>query len=102
MATTAERRQRALMYLRTLDLMVNDLPEVAEEWDRLSDGERESWSLDWGNEMAGLKSLAHFAAEGALTPSEYSQYQEVLRRLLAALPIVDRLNLRRPSMPLNV
>ena len=101
MATATDTRQRALMYLKTLELMVNDLPEVAQEWGELSDGERESWSLDWGNEMAGLGRLAQYVADGALDAGERARYRRVLRKLKDALPIVERLDLRRPPIPLE-
>jgi hypothetical protein len=54
--------------LGTAALMVLDLEEVAREWEGLSDGERASWSLDWGNEMSGLERAALEAAARTLIP----------------------------------
>jgi hypothetical protein len=99
MATTANDRERALTYLRTIELMVNDLPEVAAEWSEISDGERDGWSIDWGNEMARLQRLAEYVADGALDEAGLSRYRAVLARLHEASPLIARLNLRRPSVP---
>ncbi len=47
MATRLAIDQRVEIELKSLRLMLGDLPEVAQEWDELSDGERVSRSLDW-------------------------------------------------------
>ena len=98
MATTADTHERALMYLRTVELMVGDLPEVAAEWSGLADGERHGWSLDWGNEMAGLRRLAEYVAAGALDDVDLGRYRAVLAKLHEAMPLITRLNLRRPEL----
>jgi len=81
--------------------MVADLPEVAGEWDQISVDERLSWSLDWGNEMSRLDDLARAAAAGTLSPAECARYHAVRRDVEAVLPSVDRLGLRRPSVPFD-
>lgn len=101
MATTSETHQRVMLRLRTLELMLNDLPEVAEEWEGLPDTERESWSLDWGNEMASLEGLAQLASEGQLSASQREQLRQLLRKLKEALPTIGRLHLRQPPVPLG-
>ena len=106
MATTTEAQQRALMCLHTIELMVNDLPEVAAEWGEIPWGEAAtdeqlSWSMDWGNEMAGLTWLAQYAADGALDAEHEMRYKTLLQRIKEYLPLVDRLHLRRPSIPLD-
>ncbi len=97
MVATADAQQRALMSLRTLELMVRDLPDVAADWDHLSEGERESWSLDWGNEMAALPRLAEAVADGALDPHDRARYDRVVRTLADAGHMVERLRLRPPA-----
>jgi hypothetical protein len=84
------------MSLNTLELMVADLQDIAANWGQLEDGERESWSLDWGNEMAALRRLAQDVADGALQASEQARYQRLVRTLEGALPTINRLGLRRP------
>lgn len=100
MAAATEAQQRARISLKTIRLMLGDLAEVAAEWDCLDGGEQESWSLDWSNEMSGLERLARQAGAGLLTPSQYVRYQELLRKLREGLPLVQRLGLYRPEVPL--
>src|SRR6266542_7171539 len=39
--------------LKSLRLMLDDLPEVARDWPQMSDAERASWSLDWDQVIGG-------------------------------------------------
>ncbi len=98
MATTTDTQQRALMSLHTAELMANDLAEVAAEWGQIDDGERESWSLDWGNEMAGLPRLARCVAEGVLDAEQAARYRTLLSKLEELMPLIERLNLRPPPV----
>lgn len=101
MATTARERQRALNDLHTLELMVGDLPEVASEWSELSDGERESWSHDWDNEMVGLPRLIEYAAQGLIEGDDARRYEQLTQKLRDAAPLIRRLRLRSPQIPLT-
>jgi hypothetical protein len=101
MATTTDAQQRAMIDLKTIALMLVDLPEVANEWAKLGEGERVSWSLDWSNEMSGLQCLAEYAREGLLTPGQEARLRDLLVELKAALPIVRRLNLYAPPVLLE-
>jgi hypothetical protein len=100
MATTTETQQRAVTALRTVELMLGDLPEVAAEWEQLDGGEREGWSLDWSNEMSGLKRLGRYASDGVLTAEQMASYRRVLRMLIDAQPTIERLNLYLPPIPI--
>jgi hypothetical protein len=106
MAATTEIQQRVLLTLHTAELMVNDLPEVADEWGEIEWGEAAtdeqlSWSMDWGNEMAGLARLGRWAADGVLSPEQEARYRALLRQLREYLPLIERLNLRRPPVVLD-
>ncbi len=101
MATITEVQQRASTNLKTIELMLADLPEIAAEWDEIDSMEREGWSLDWGNEMAGVRLLAEYAAEGILDADQQARYQQLLGKLRQALPTIDRLSIRRPMIPLD-
>ena len=101
MAATAGARRTPLTPLESIALMLADVPEVAGEWDQISADERLSGSLDWGNEMSRLDDLARAAAAGTLSPAECKQYRALRRDVEAALPTVDRLGLRRPSVPFD-
>jgi hypothetical protein len=78
--------------------MANDLAEVAAEWDELDAGERDSWSMDWGNEMAGLARLGRWAADGLLSPEQEARYRALQRQIQNDLPLIERLDLRRPPV----
>lgn len=101
MAATAGARRTPLTPLESIALMLADLPEVAGEWDQISIDERLSWSLDWGNEMSKLDELARAVAAGTLSQAERGQYHALRRDVEAALPTMDRLGLRRPSVPFD-
>jgi hypothetical protein len=90
------------MGLESVSLMLADLPEVAEEWDRMPDGERVSWSSDWdqlmGTDLFGLDARYR---EGAMTPEQEVAYEELKAGLEAALPTIEELNLYRPTAALG-
>lgn len=103
MATTTEAQQRAALKLHTIELMVDDLPEVAAEWGELPWGEAAtdeqlSWSIDWSNKMAALESVGRYAADGLLSQDQQARYERVVQKARLALPTMDRLNLRRPDI----
>lgn len=98
MATTTDEQRRNVMRLGLIELMLADLPEIAAGWQELSEGERVGWSIDWGNEMVGLGHLAQFACDGGLTAEQQGRYQSILRALREALPVMERLGLRRPPL----
>lgn len=102
MATTTSVQERAELNLKMIGLMLGDLPEIAAEWDQIGEGERVSWSMDWSNEMAGLKHLAQHASDGLLTPSQAARYEDLVCRLKQVIPTLEQLNLYRPPMLLDV
>lgn len=101
MATTTEAQQRAALNLKTISSMLDDLPEMVAEWEEVGEGERVAWTIDWSNEMAGFERLQRDASEGALTPGQLVQYRELLARLQQAIPVLDQLDLYRPSVLLG-
>ena len=101
MASVTDAQQYAVSALVTIDLMLRDLPEVANEWEQISEGERAAWSIDWSNEMSSLAQVADFASKGLLTAEQQVSYREVLHRLVDLLPLVQRLGLYRPPIPLE-
>jgi hypothetical protein len=101
MATATQAQRRAMTSLPTVELMLGDLPDVAAEWESLDAAERDGWSLDWSNEMSGLRRLAQDASEGLLTSAQEERYHVVLEKLREALPTVERLALYVPPIGLN-
>jgi len=102
MAAPTRTNQSVELWLKCLRLMLGDLPEIAEEWDELSDGERVSWSLDWDQIMASDLPILdrHFRA-GAMTTEQETRYRALLCELKAMLPTIQRLQLYPPPVPLE-
>ena len=102
MAAPATTDERIAIGLESLRLTLGDLSEVAGEWTQLNDGERASWSLDWDQLMATyLPLLERSYRSGAMTPDQQVRYGEVLRQLKEALPLIQRLQLYPPPVPLD-
>ena len=102
MATRLATDRRIEIELKSLRLMFGDLPEVAQEWAELSDGERVSWSLDWDQLMGALKvTLDPYYRSGAMTDDQRTRYRAILRQLHEALPLIERLRLYPPPVPLE-
>ena len=89
--------------LTTVLAETRELPTIEKEWATLPDGNRASFGLEWDHWMADyLPDLhAHFCA-GDMTPDQEDRYRRLLRELAAAMPIIERLNLYRPPVPLDV
>ena len=88
--------------LKSLRLMLGDLPEVAAEWPELGDGERASWSLDWDQLMGALQVILEPSYRaGAMTPDQQACYQELLHDLREALPFIAQIELLPPPVPLG-
>lgn len=79
-----------------------ELPTVQEEWEMLPDGNRASFSLEWDHLMADyLTELHRHYCAGQMMPDQQQRYRTLLRELRVALPIIERLNLYRPPVPLD-
>ena len=100
MATTTD-QQRVVRALRSVHAALEDLPEVAAEWQSLDDGEQMSWGIQWGNEMAKLERLSRYAAEGSLAPDQQDSYRQLVIRARDLVPIMSQLKLYRPRLPLE-
>ena len=80
--------------LQWAHLTLDELTEVAEEWQEMPDGERTSWSLDWDQVMGSdLPEIEQYYRCGKLTAEQRARYRDLRRRLKAALPTIERLNL---------
>ena len=89
--------------LKVLSADIGDLADLDVEWETLADGERASWSLDWDHMMGTYLPLIDEAyRDGRMAPEQVEAYRETMVRLKAALPILDRLNLMRPLVPLDL
>lgn len=103
MATTTEVTARVDRGLRSLLTEVADLPNLAAEWERLSDGERASIALDWDHLMATyLPELDRLYRSHEMNVEQQARYRTLLHTLHDALPIIERLALFRPPVALGV
>ncbi|WP_433501169.1 hypothetical protein ACQP1K_13170 [Sphaerimonospora sp. CA-214678] len=60
------------------------------------------FSIRWGTLLAGrLPRLEHYYRNGGLTPDERARYDALRVALREALPMVERLGIARPSIPLG-
>lgn len=76
-----DRRTRNDLDLRTIRLDVEEIPELAEEWDELADNERTSWFYVWDNAMGGVANLLAERRRGQLTAAQERALDALLARL---------------------
>ena len=89
--------------LKLLRADIGDLETLDAEWETLDEAEQVSWSLDWDHVMGTYLPLVDEAyRQGRLTPDQAKAYRETLGRLKAAFPILERLDLSRPTVSLAV
>lgn len=94
---------KVVLGLDVLSADIGDLADLDVEWETLADGERVSWSMNWDHVMGSYLPLIDEAYRaGRMAPEQAEAYRETLTRLKAALPILDRLNLMRPLVPLDL
>ncbi|MGH2354419.1 MAG: hypothetical protein ACRDI2_25290 [Chloroflexota bacterium] len=102
MVTTATVVERIESGLSAVSAEVLDLPNVAGEWDVLPDGNRTSIAVDWAHLMADyLPELDAYYRSGEMMPDQQRRYRELLEQLKGALPVIRRLDLYRPPVPLR-
>ncbi len=101
MVTAAELAQRIETDLGILQAETASLPEVEADWGQEPDVGQDVYYLEWRNLMAVLESLNCDYRSGAMSLGQRARYRALLGQLRAALPIVDRLELNRPTVPLD-
>ncbi len=103
MVATAKIASRISRYLQAILANVEDLPVLAKEWEMLPDGERASDALQWDHLMADyLTELDEHYRAGRMTSPQQACYQDLLSKLKEAIPIIQKLNLYRPPVPLEI
>ncbi|WP_204286824.1 hypothetical protein [Microbispora amethystogenes] len=82
--------------------LLDELRELASASGRSRDqGRIYDFRVRWGIAIAGrLERLAHYHAAGALAPDERVRYEALRARLRESLPLMDRLAVPRPRVPL--
>ncbi len=103
MAPTAYITKRASQFLNGIHRFVDDLPDLAEEWDALDEVEQVTFSLEWDHMMADyLTQLAEYHSGGQLTKVQQKSYSKLLNRLKDNMSIIERLDWYRPPVSLTV
>lgn len=82
-------------------VVVVDLPELAGTWQDLHEDDRYVFEEGWRNDMGALEALERPHAEGRMNLSQEEQYRELKAALRARLPIIERLGLEIPAVPLG-
>lgn len=60
------------------------------------------FSIRWGTLMSGrLKRLEHYRRAGELTGAQEQSYRELRRELGDVVPLIERLGITRPTVPLE-
>ena len=95
-AETSDAR-RVDLALHSIASIVAELPSLDADWLTLSDDERLSWGLTWGNEMAKLRQLTEAERAGSLDCVRSHRVRLLAGEVVRALPVIDRLDLRRPT-----
>lgn len=101
MAASPEVRERTERLLRSISAEVDYLPELAARWDSMSDGDRVTWDLEWGELMDRLEGLESDYRSGSMTPEQRLAYRQLLRALAAQLPVLQKLDLTLPAVSLD-
>lgn len=97
MAANADEGRRIELGLNAIDAVLRDVPTVAATWAAMSEGERITWSMEWGNEMSRLRQFAD--AAGLMSPDQSARCRNLAERVRAARATIDSLDL--PGFPLS-
>ena len=79
----------------------DDLPRLEGLWPGLSDELHERWRRSWRHDMGVLERLGALREEGRIDEEGERTYLGLLVVLRRALPIMRRLGLPQPSVPLE-
>ncbi len=82
---------------------VGALRELASDPKGAEDGARiYDFNVRWGTLMSGrLLRVEHYHRAGELTEEQERRYRELRRELGEAMPLIERLGITRPSVPLE-
>lgn len=102
MVASSKAETKVATGLKILRADIGDLETLGHEWDSLDEAEQVAWSLDWDQVMGTYLPLLDEAYRaGRMTAKQAGAYHHALRNLKAAMPIIERLNLSRPSVSLD-
>ncbi len=89
--------------LSIINAAVAELCELASDPASSKDGWKVyDFSIRWGVWMSGrLKRLEHYYRAGKLSESQKQSYRKLRRQLAESLPLIERLDITRPGVPLE-
>jgi hypothetical protein len=88
-------------WLKLVGTALEGLPELRARWDSLPLSERDYESLEWTQYVAWLDWLDGQACTGTMTPGEQAAYTALLDRVRQALPLIEEMDLLRPTVSLD-
>ena len=77
---------------------VAEVPETAEEWPTLADGERVSFATECINYMAMVEGLIRDYWDGELTTSQQDRLFVLIRQIEAYAPVRAQMGLHGPDL----
>jgi hypothetical protein len=82
---------------------IEALRDLALDHEKAQDGDRVyDFGIKWGVLLSGrLKRLEHYYREDRLTEDQRSRYRELRRDLKDTFPLMERLGLGKPRVPLE-
>jgi len=101
MATTPKLTGTIDIALHAIGAEADFLPELAAMWDEESPANRADWDIEWTDLMARLEDLEGAYRAGAMTAEQQERYCTLRRNLRAQLPLLERLGLSIPHVPLE-
>ncbi len=82
---------------------IETLRELASDPEGKKDGAKiYDFNVRWGTLMAGrLRRVEHYHRAGELAEEQERRYRELRRELKEAMPLIERLGITRPTVPLE-
>jgi hypothetical protein len=97
MATRADDPDRIQIAFRSIEAMLDELPNLVDDWPTISRDEQLAWSLEWDNEMAKLRRLAEGTAAGRLDRDQQQRFRMLAMRTVRSLALIEQIDLLRPA-----
>ena len=102
MAATSELARRIELDLRAVGADVDFLPELERDWDGETEVNRRIWHQEWWDDMGRLRGLHAAYLQGLMSTEQTEHFRALVERLRSRLPIVKRLGLVLPPVPLQL
>lgn len=80
---------------------VQNLADLAPEWNGLFPDEQTDFEIDWSDAMARFRNVEEARVSGDLTAAQEREWATIRRRVASLLPTIERLDLARPGVPIG-